>query len=435
MIRIVLFLAFVFIAVVCGYFASQLGGTITLSANDLTKDYQMNVWLFILYVALAVLALYVVIHLLFWLMGLRRNIARMNRNRAKDKAGLLLEQGMMAMGRGDYRNAEKHLLSGVKFTEANSHATSFYWSAAAMAANQQGAEDRRDQYLLKARESEVDGEDTFDSKLTEARLFLDVEQPERALAALRSDESRYLHPQVLSMKLEAFTQQKDFESAWKILPNLRGKVYKAEEFAQKQGEVASGLFKAGKAEKEVVSDVWHQLPNSAKRDETTVLNYVNSMINHNDFDQAEDALAQAVRESQFSDTLVQAYGQLNQGSSTKMLNRVEDWLGYKKDSARLNFAAAKLAFRSDMLDKAEKYATESLKYEILPESYALLGEILKAKGEDNRSLEAFRKSAGLTYFREASSKAGDVLTVGDVNPKLADKSDKADTVNLATNPA
>lgn len=407
MIYALIILAIMVALVYLGTLLSQYPGYVEIGFAS--GSFQMPLWYFIAAVVLTIVAALIVFKILWTTIRLPKIAKRFGKNRRAYKANDLLQKGMLAMGKGQWKRAENTLAKGARLSYQSNQDPGLFLSAAAQAAQQQGAGARRDKYLLEARQLAAEGVDTLSAAMTEAELHLDAEKPTQALAVLKQHHTlSYDNKRLLTLESRAYEQLAQHGEVWRLLKMLRKEFPNKAAYQARQAEVAKNLFAAPSSSLDNVESVWSELPKAEKKDDNVLLGYVSALINHDQEEKAETVLAKEIR-STYSDPLIHAYTQLEVGSSRERLDKLSNWVRARPDNAYLNYGAAKLAFQSEQLEAAKSYAERSVKSQALPEALALLGKIYETLGEENSAMQAYRASLGLTYADQAPVVHGDVL--------------------------
>lgn len=390
-----------------GTYLSQHEGYVELGLSGGT--YQMPLWYFLAALVVTVIAIMVIVKVLWTIIRLPAIAKRFGKGRRQQVASNLLQKGMLAMGKGQWKKAEKLLVKGSRVAYKAQTDPSLFLASAAQAAQQQGAEQRRDQYLLEARQLSVEGVDTLATALSEARLHLDNNDAEKALATIQPHRTMHAqNPQLLAIESQANEQLGDYQQVWHLLLAQKSHFSSKEAFHERQQVVAKALFNADNASAESIEKTWSELPRAMKKDESIFLNYISGLVNSGEEEKADSLLEKAIRKD-FADPLIHAYTQLEVGSSTHRLEKFRKWLRSHGDNAYLNYGAAKSAYQSEQFEAARDYAEASVKAQPLPEAFALLGKIYEALGESSHALQAYKGSVGLIYANEPQAIAGEVL--------------------------
>ncbi len=146
----------------------------------------------------------------FFYLGNRRQARRI------EKAHTALPKGLIEYAEGRFQQAEKIFLQQIEYSDNRLLA----YLSAARAAQQLGAHDRRDDYLLKAHLEAPEAEVAIG--LTKAELQLAHDQNEQALATLTTlNEQVENHPYVLTLLANTYKHLHDWDNLKTILPALK----------------------------------------------------------------------------------------------------------------------------------------------------------------------------------------------------------------------
>ncbi len=420
MIAALIVLAIIIALALLGTYLSQNPAMIHVVFESGTRV-EWPLWLFVVRAVEVIIILMIVVKIISVIVRLPAISKRFGKNRVSLKAGHFLQKGMLAMGKGKWRQAEKILAKGARLSRKAKQDAGIFLSIAAQAAQQQGANERRDQYLLEARQLAAEGADTFTAALAEAELHLAANESRQALSILKQHQTlHYDNARLQTLESQAYEQLGEYGEVWRLLKNLKKTFPDRARYQARQVEVAKLLFASTTSHLDDVEIVWSDLPKAEKQDESLILSYVSALITHEQKEKAESVLAKEIRHS-YADTLIHAYTQLEIGSSRQRLEKFTGWLHARPDNVYLNYGAAKLAFQSEELEKAKAYAERSIKAQPLPEALALLGKIYEALGQESSALQAYRSSLGMTYA-EHQAVSGDVLAAPEIKALTADAS-------------
>lgn len=391
-----------------GTLLSQNEGFVALSLANGT--YQMPLWYFIVALFAAVVLLMIALKVIWSIIRLPAGLKKFGKNRRTEKSNALLQKGLLAMGKGQWKQAEKQLAKGAHLSYQAKRDPSIFLTLAAEAAQRQGVDVRRDQYLLEAHQLAAEGVNTLATTLSEAKLHLDAGEPQKALAVLKDETGNNRHnPKLQAIAREAYRQLDRYDEVWALLPALKKTAPSRQVFQEKQLAAAKGLFDSPNSSLASVEKVWSELPKAAKNDDSLLLSFVSALLQHGKEEQAESVLAARIRQT-YSDPLIHAYTQLEVGSSSQRLEKIRRWLKQQPTNAYLHYGAAKLAFQSEQLDEAKKHAEAAVSQLELPEAFALLGQIHEALGDSESALTAYKGSVNLTYAPPQFGVSGELLT-------------------------
>lgn len=328
--------------------------------------------------------------LLRFLAGLRRAPQRLRhweQRRKTLRARNNLNRGLIELAEGNWSGAEKRLL---KYA-TDSETPLLNHLAAARAAQQQGAHERRDHYLRLAHQGMPDADIAVG--LTQAELQIAHRQMEQALATLT--HLRTLAPRhgyVLTMLMRLYEQLQDWEHLRDLLPELRKRGV-LEDAAADQLEVrlhCELLARAARGhDTELLRDAWNRVPRRQLQSPDLVLAYAAALHALDDDLAAEDLLRSTLKKN-WDERLVDLYGRL-QGDLAKQLNTAEDWLRSHDRNPVLLLALGHLAMRSSLWGKARGYLEASIGVAPTVESYQLLGALAEQLNDTGLATQSYRQ--------------------------------------------
>jgi HemY protein len=360
-------------------------GYVLISAGPWTVETSLVIGAVI--AVLAFFAAYFIVRLAILAFGLPGGLRLWSKNQRERKAQHALAEGLTALAEGDWRNAER---SAVKFANG-SRSPLLNYLTAARAAQEQGAEDRRDQYLTLAYQHAPEAKIAVG--LTQAELQLRHHQREQALASLRHlQQMAPKHPRVLSALASLYRELEDWENFLELLPILRKRrVLPEQELDQmaRQAYVAQ-LTSDGRDAREI----WSRIPKTFQGDAEVLTVYVEQLMKQGDSDLAEPLLRHALKR-QRNDCLMLLYSKVDCADPCGQLAHAESWLaGHKQDSVNL-LTAGRLALRCKLWGKARGYLEASVSIRPSAEAYNELGNLLEQLGEQKAALENYRRGLRL----------------------------------------
>ncbi|HSG65284.1 MAG TPA: heme biosynthesis HemY N-terminal domain-containing protein, partial [Gammaproteobacteria bacterium] len=132
------------------------------------------------------------------------------------RAGTRLTRGLIHMAEGDWSKGERLLTQGLKGTDA----PLINYLLAARAAQLQGSNERRDDWLRLAYEELPEAETAI--LLTQAQLQVEHDEHERALATLnRIEEAHPGHPLAMELLIRTHGALEAWDRVIELLPSLR----------------------------------------------------------------------------------------------------------------------------------------------------------------------------------------------------------------------
>lgn len=310
--------------------------------------------------------------------------------RRTDKARRSLVRGLIEMAEGRWESAEKLLVRHADRSETSL----LNYLAAARAAQQVGAYERRDRYLKAAIEANPEADIAV--SLTQAELQLAHHQAEHALATLT--RLRSLAPQhtyVMKLLSRLYLELEDWDSLAELLPDLRRrKVLVGERLRAIERSTALGQLGSVPAESDRLTAIWDALPRPMKDDATVLHVLTRRLVEAGADAQAEKRLRQYLNRH-WNETLVREHGLTRCDDVSRQLDHAEDWLRDHGRSPMLLLTLGRLCMRNRLWGKARAYFESSLEIEPQAETYHELALLLDHLGESGAAREHYRNGLAL----------------------------------------
>lgn len=372
-------------AVALGLILTHEPGYVLIGYGAWTLETTLSLLLFTLLAGFAVLYL-----LLRFLVGVRRAPQRLQQweqRRKALRARNALNRGLIELAEGDWPGAEKRLLKHA----ADSETPLLNYLAAARAAQQQGAHERRDHYLRLAHQGMPDADIAVG--LTQAELQIAHRQMEQALATLT--HLRTLAPRhgyVLKMLMRLYERLHDWEHLRDLLPELRKRKVLDAGAAERleirlHGELLAQAARGG--DMEALRDAWNRVPRRLLHNPDLVLVYATQLKTLGDTEVAETLLCSALKET-WDGRLVDLYGR-SPGNAARQLATAEEWLRNHERDPILLQALGRLAVRASLWGKAREYLEASSAITPTVEGYQLLGGLAEQLRDGERATDYYRK--------------------------------------------
>ncbi|NND82146.1 MAG: hypothetical protein HKN50_06945 [Gammaproteobacteria bacterium] len=378
------FIILVILALALAYGAMQLDA---IDPYNYVKFYmlgysvELSMLGFLIALFVSVLVLYFVIWLYRLIWRAPKSVAKWSDQRNRDKAQDQLGAGYLSLIKGDWRKAEQQL------TRKSDHSKVPYvnFLAAAQAAQEQGKLTERDRYLQAAYESAP--KERLAIGLTKARLHQQAGQMELALATLEDIAAvGSKNPQYTAMRLQALEATEQWQEAQALLPVARKQAALPETSLDQMQEKVH-LHALQQAQD--VGLAWRAVPRAHKKSPALVAVYAQYLITEGE-DAAAEKLIRGALKHNWSDQLIELYGQLKLSKPAKGQRRAEGWLIARPENAHLNLAAGRLAWSAKNADAAKEHLQAAIKLGQLPAAYALLGEVYEANNESGKALQLYR---------------------------------------------
>jgi HemY protein len=333
---------------------------------------------------IALVLLYVLLRLLVWVFRAPRRVGEAVGDFRMRRSQRHLDNAFAAIAEGKWGTGERLLGRA-----ARGPASLAGYLAAARAAQEQHALDRRDEWLRLA--YQADPTATPAVLLTQAELQLDSGQLEEALATLQQLESvNSGHPRGLALQARALERLGDWSGLEALLPRLRRSKALDDAAAQQLESRAGQARLAAAADPDALQQAWQALRRELKHQPELVESYARSALRLGASNQAEPVLRRALKSS-WTPALVALYGRLETSDAAAQLAHAEKWLNQRPEDAELLLACGRLCLKNELWGKARSYLETSLAIRPQPETWRIFGELLVQLGESGAASEAFRQ--------------------------------------------
>ena len=336
--------------------------------------------------------LYSVFRLLGVLIRMPNQISKRSQNIKFNRSQEALVAGLFDAADGNWEQAERVLIKHAD----HSGAPLLHYLTAARAAQSRGALDKRDEYIKKATEQSSESDLTVG--LTQAELYLSEQQFDQALATLSSLHSiNPNHARVLRMMHQAYQHIGDWKALSKLLPSLQdNKVLLEGEVKLLETETYSKLLKqaALTQDKQAIEDCWNSTPEHIQTISGIANIYFAAMISVGATAEIENQILKQLAKH-WDDTLLVLFGSLSSSDGLKQLQTAEQWLAVYPSNATLQMVLGKLAFKNQLMEKAEQYLLKSIQLDPTVSAYKLLGEVMFANDEKDKACDYFQKGLQL----------------------------------------
>lgn len=352
-------------------------GYVVLRFQDWTVETSVLVLLAALFI------LYFLVRAIVWLWRSPTRAAEKIQNRRAERQ---LERGLLALSEGDWKAAEKALVSAASLRGPSTAP----YVAAARAAQERDAGDRRDEYLALADDR---GErKSFLVALTRARLLVEDGQYAEAVGVLeRLRRKRSHHPQVLSMLARCYRAQDDWNAFGRLLPALRdSKTLAPEQVAAYQRQVAVHRLNAAPDGTTLKAD-FKALSKAERRHPEVAAAHARRALALGDHDAAEASLADALKHH-WDGELVRLYAESDEAGLKARLGQVERWLAQRPEDADLHYAMGRLCVERSLWGKASDHLRASLRLQPTVQASEALGDLYRRHGEMEAALTAYQNA-------------------------------------------
>ena len=338
---------------------------------------------------LVLAALYVSARVVVRLWRLPRRLGQAVGQHQAARAGDKLTKGLIQMAEGNWAKGERLLGQGVR----RNRAPLINYLMAARAAQLQGADERRDEWLKLAYEDVPEAEAAV--LLTQAELQVAHGQNERALATLRKiNEVHPNHPLGVALLARVYQALGDWGALLELLPNLPKSNLSADDIVTITGDTMAAVIAKPNLTSERLNQIWSSIPKSLQKTPRLISLRARALNTLEQGALAERELRMALNRT-WDEGLVLAYGKLGSADQTQQLKRVEAWLKTHPEDAALLLTAARLCMATELWGKARSYLEFSLAIGPRADAYQLYGRLLARLGEGENAALAYRSGLSL----------------------------------------
>ena len=392
------------LAVGIGTIAEYDAGQMIVTVSGWTI--QTSFSFFIISMLVLFLLLHFTLRLISRLWRMPRELGRWQENRHQRLSEKYLSRGLMALVEGDWNKAEVSLCKGAP----HSQSSLVNYLGAARAAQQLGATERRDDYLLKAYRDDPDAEIAIG--LVQAELQIKQQQTEQALATLtRLHDQKPKQDKVKKMLLHTYADLKDWNAVLELLPKIeRAGILPREQIQAKQLEAYGGLLKniSLDGDKEKLNNAWLNIPRKIRTEFHLIEVCTEEKLKLSDSSDCEPLIHKALKK-QWDLALVDLYGQVEGKEKAKQLKFAESFLSSHARNSVLLLTLGRLSARNKLWGKARTYLEESIEINPLPETFRTLASVLDELGEHE---------AAAVYYQRGLELATAAVSVGSGGVKL-----------------
>jgi len=308
---------------------------------------------------------------------LDRKLVSWQKSRSKRAADLQLESGIYQLAKGDFKAASR------LFQKSASKSTfpALNWLLAAYASHLSGKRDECDRWLVNAENAE--GANLLLTPLLQAKLQLQRDEPEKALATLNRIANTNKSPIQLELMRQVLTELQDWKQLDTVLLNVK-KLGANHSGAINQAEKDLCLEHFALMDSEALNRKWKEISTVLKKDSQIVLAYCHRLAELGLENQAEQSLQKAINQK-FDSELLIGYGLLLADSKAQLIT-AERWLREKPADANLLVSLGRLSLRNQYWGKAQEYFNLAVDISSHPIAHAELGRFYAARKEYAKSI-------------------------------------------------
>ncbi len=309
--------------------------------------------------------------------------------RLSRRSGGDLVKGLINLTEGNWARSERLLTQALRHSDA----PLVNYLLAARAAQLQGANDRRDEWLKLGYDASPDAAASI--LLTQAELQLEAHEYAAAAATLeRLEQQQPNQPAAIGPLARAYRALDDRQKLLALLPRFGRAQLAAEERDALAVYALEGELSRADCTNERLDELWGSLPKELKSAPAVIALRARALQRLGRGEEAERELRAALKRG-WDAALVEAYGEVRATDPGKQLKQAEAWLKTYPEDAGLLLTAARLCMANELWGKARSYLESSLALAPVPDAYALYGGLLTALGEAEGAAVAFRSGLQL----------------------------------------
>lgn len=351
---------------------------------------ETTLWFAILALLLFFLLFHVLLQCCSLISKMPLSIRLWHTKRLAQKAQAKTSQGLIEYSEGYWQKAKNHLIQALP----NARNPLLNYLTAARAAQKMGDSQLRDQYLREAQQSMPEAKIAV--CLTQAQLQLAHHQWEQALATLRHlHDLAPRHPYILKLLAELYEKVRDWPQLIALLPDLKKNRALSNEDMEKVEQLAylQALIDLKKQNQPAaVTDFFQALPKALAKNPQLVAEYVDFLLKHQDFKQAESLLIPCLRKK-VDPELIALYGLLPK--ELIQLDFAESLLQKNPHSTPLLLCLGKMCIRHQLWGKAKHYLALANSLHPTPTAYAALGSLHEQLNELSLAREYYKQGLEL----------------------------------------
>lgn len=311
----------------------------------------------------------------------------------------LLERGLLALERGDSKQAQTLLSRGARLSD-RPHA---FYLEAARAAHANRLEPEAERFLQMAQQGQ--GEDELAATLLRAEFEMESDRFDHALSLLSNLERRAEDsPYILRRLLRLYRNVEDWEGVLRILPRLRRLRALDAESAYEEGvQARSACLELARryGNSEDMERHWEATDRRERLDPRIVAPRVRWLLSQEEYEAAARLLEQTLKRN-WRGELVDLYLEFPRqgtGLSTR-LQQLEDWLAEHPEDPHLLTVLAQLSADLQLWGKTDQYLDSATGKANSPDLFLRLARLYQQREQMEKGLVCYRK--GLDALEEGA---------------------------------
>ncbi len=408
MIRLLFYsLIFLIVAVYVALIAKEDPGYALLSHGDWSIEGTLVLLVTVLSILIS--GILFLVYLLVKTIKFPEKVGSWNQNRKTVKAIKNCNKGYIELAEGNWREAEKHLRKSAN----GSGMPILNYLAAARAAQEEGSQQRRDNYLLQAHKSDPQADIAIG--LTQAELQIKDGQAEQALATLM--HLRHVvpkHKQVLKMLFRVFQKMNSWKDLEQLLPELRkNNIFAHSVLIHYEQALSKQLMLQAMRSKNhgELTEIWNRLPKATRAEPEMIYFYCQQLLSIGEQEVALNLVKDGIKHH-WHTSLILLYGLAEEENTAKQLEIAESWLSDNGRSYELLLTLGRLSINNQLWGKARDYLIESIAVKPSKEAFEVLGELYENQLADSvEAMNCYREGLILSAKDDSQDKMNDELPV------------------------
>lgn len=389
MIRLAIIVAILVAGLVIGPDLTGRQGYVLVAAGSYTIETTVTLFL------VAAVLFYLLLLFIEWLLGRIFGLSHRTRGwfmgRRRRKALSYTQSGMQALVAEDYATAEKMLVKG---TKGNDLALLNYLNAAT-AAQAQGLEEKRDDYLRQAHEQSPGA--GLAVGITQARLQYQQGQLEQALAGVQELEKTYgSQPAILKLQKDVYLATGEWQPLLATLDTLAGKgLLDADEKQALQRQAYAGWFDdTAKADgSDGLITLWQGLARKEKYQADILAPLCERLIGLKAHKEAQQLLLEGLDKTT-DPRLLACLTRLQLGDYHPLLSALEK-KAKKESLPELHSALGQLYLKDNKPEQAEEQLQKAVSLKPCARDYVLLASLAEKRKDLAKANDYYRHSLAL----------------------------------------
>ncbi|WP_116474640.1 heme biosynthesis HemY N-terminal domain-containing protein [Zobellella maritima] len=389
MIRLAIIVAFLAAGLIIGPDIAGRQGYVLIAAGQYTIESTVTVLL------ISAVLFYLLLLFLEWLLGRMFGLSHRTRGwfigRRRRKALNFTQTGMQALVAEDYATAEKMLVKG---TKGNELALLNYLNAAT-AAQAQGNDSKRDDYLRQAHEQSPGA--SLAVGITQAKLQIQQGQLDQALAGLEQLEQDHgSQPALLKLQKEVYLALGEWEKLLAILDNLsRKQLIQDDEKQRLQQQAYEGWFDrtARQDGSEGLLNAWQGLPRKQKYQPDILIPLCDRLIHLKAHQEAQQLLLDGM-DKHADNRLLACMTQLQLSDYHPLLTILEK-RAKQENSHQLHSVLGQLYLKDNQPKEAEEHLQKAVALQPEARDYVLLAGLAEQRKDLAKANDYYRHSLAL----------------------------------------